>query len=241
MNNNKNVAFKRLPANLVGRDFIVSDVHGYFSLLENLLSMVKFDPAIDRLFIAGDLVDRGPESIRALEWLEKGWVNSVMGNHDYWHLHHDKPMFRDLSEAHGGMWRSRISAPHRDAFIKAVSRLPVAIEVSGRDGQRWGIVHAECAASSWGELVDYLTGKIVLSEPELEDFKQLCMHKFEKIMKANDSIIPGIDELFVGHFSVDDVCYVGNVLYIDTGVYKKTGRLTLLDMHTKERWMAYAY
>ena len=74
---------RRFAANLVGRDFVVGDLHGAFDLLDAAMDRVGFDPECDRLFGVGDLVDRGPDSARALDLLRKPYVHSVLGNHDY--------------------------------------------------------------------------------------------------------------------------------------------------------------
>ena len=58
-----------IPANPIGEDWICSDVHGEFQLLMELLVGSGFEPAKDRLFMLGDVIDRGPESLRALEWV----------------------------------------------------------------------------------------------------------------------------------------------------------------------------
>ena len=50
---------KYIPENTKGRDFVVGDLHGTIHLLQVLLEQVKFDPADDRLFSGGDLIDRG--------------------------------------------------------------------------------------------------------------------------------------------------------------------------------------
>ena len=50
---------KHFPLNDLGRDFIIGDLHGHWSVLERLLEEVSFDKAKDRLFSVGDLVDRG--------------------------------------------------------------------------------------------------------------------------------------------------------------------------------------
>jgi serine/threonine protein phosphatase 1 len=71
-----------LPANSNGRDFVVGDLHGCFDLLDRLLDHARFDPACDRLFSVGDLVDRGPDSLRSLEFLDAPWFYAVKGNHE---------------------------------------------------------------------------------------------------------------------------------------------------------------
>ena len=66
-----------------GRDLVVGDVHGHFATLESALDALGFDDDADRLFSVGDLIDRGPESAQAVEWLESGRITAaVRGNHE---------------------------------------------------------------------------------------------------------------------------------------------------------------
>ena len=53
-----------------GTDWVVGDVHGCFETLRQALAAIDFEQGRDRLFSVGDLIDRGPNSIEALEWLE---------------------------------------------------------------------------------------------------------------------------------------------------------------------------
>ncbi len=50
--------------NNIGNDYVCGDVHGCYDKLQEALDEIGFDPTKDRLFIVGDLVDRGPQS----EW-----------------------------------------------------------------------------------------------------------------------------------------------------------------------------
>jgi hypothetical protein len=74
---------RALPSNQKGRDFVVGDLHGCFDLLDRLLEIVRFDPANDRLFSVGDLVDRCPDSFRCISFLGSPWFHAVEGNHEY--------------------------------------------------------------------------------------------------------------------------------------------------------------
>ena len=73
---------ERHRTNAAGRDFVVGDVHGHFATLERALERVGFERTRDRLFSVGDLVDRGPESERALAWIRERFDAVVMGNHE---------------------------------------------------------------------------------------------------------------------------------------------------------------
>jgi bis(5'-nucleosyl)-tetraphosphatase (symmetrical) len=63
--------------------YIVGDVQGCFSELTELLSTISFNPLHDSLGFAGDLVNRGPDSLGVLR-LATSLKNSfaVLGNHD---------------------------------------------------------------------------------------------------------------------------------------------------------------
>ena len=74
--------FRRFARNAAGRDFVVGDIHGMFPALRELLARAGFDEECDRLFSVGDLIDRGPRSREALEWLAQPWFHAVRGNHE---------------------------------------------------------------------------------------------------------------------------------------------------------------
>lgn len=64
--------------------YLVGDIQGCFSELQSLLERVKFDPSIDELWAAGDIVARGPNSLETIRFI-KSLGNSakmVLGNHD---------------------------------------------------------------------------------------------------------------------------------------------------------------
>ena len=117
-------------------DFVVGDIHGCFEALQIVLKKVGFDPQSDRLISTGDLVNRGPDSLKTLRFcyeLESRFV-TVLGNHD---LH--------LLAVSRGSRLPRISdkfddilqAPDRDKLINWLQRQPLLLKI-----KEYTVVHA---------------------------------------------------------------------------------------------------
>lgn len=64
--------------------YLVGDVQGCFDDLMKLLNLVQFDPHTDHLYLAGDLVSRGPDSLSVLRYVRAlgAHGHTVLGNHD---------------------------------------------------------------------------------------------------------------------------------------------------------------
>ncbi len=64
--------------------YVVGDVQGCYRELRQLLEQVRFDPAKDKLWLAGDIVNRGPDSLQTLRFVKGLGRRAVMvlGNHD---------------------------------------------------------------------------------------------------------------------------------------------------------------
>jgi len=91
-------------------DYLVGDLQGCCDPLERLLQALDFSPSRDRLYLLGDLVNRGPDSLGVLRRLRdlEGSATCLLGNHDL-HL---------LAVAHG------VRKPHRSDTLDAILHAP---------------------------------------------------------------------------------------------------------------------
>lgn len=104
--------------------YAVGDIQGCARPFDALLDQIRFDPARDRLWLVGDLVNRGPDSLGVLRRVIAlgDAVTTVLGNHD---LH--------LLAAAAGIRRPNprdtlapvLAAPDRDALLDWLRRLPL--------------------------------------------------------------------------------------------------------------------
>lgn len=104
--------------------YAIGDIQGCYRELRRLLDLLRFDPSSDRLWLTGDLVNRGPQSLETLRFVRGlgAAAVTVLGNHDL-HLlaaatHAEKLKPQDTLD-------EILSAPDRDELLDWLRRLPL--------------------------------------------------------------------------------------------------------------------
>ena len=104
--------------------YAIGDIQGCYAALRRLLDALSFDPAKDRLWLVGDLVNRGPDSLEVLRFV-RGLGEAaivVLGNHD---LHLLAVASGNAKHAEQSTLESVLAAPDRDELLDWLRRRPL--------------------------------------------------------------------------------------------------------------------
>ena len=224
----------RFEANPAGRDFVVGDIHGCFTLLVALLERTDFDPGRDRLFSVGDLIDRGPESEQALEWLAQPWFHAIRGNHEQMLIDglRDGGEARRLWQTNGGDWFDALPSENSASWIAACKGLPLAIEVELGQGRVAGLAHADTpddwamvqrALQSTGFYADLhdppLAGTLLWARRRAGEIERRRRHGTSWWRRSSPVAVDNIDVVFFGHTPMPAPTRCANTRWLDTGAF----------------------
>ena len=98
--------------------YAIGDIQGCLDELKLLLERIAFDPARDRLWFTGDLINRGPHSAATLRYVRDlgDAAVVVLGNHDLYLLMLDA----GYGKLHRGDTMQEIfEQPDRDELVAA--------------------------------------------------------------------------------------------------------------------------
>jgi serine/threonine protein phosphatase 1 len=228
--------FKSFTKNLTGKDYICSDIHGHFYILEAELKRLGFDERTDRLFCLGDLIDRGDESYHALEWLKKPWFFAIQGNHERMLINALESQSEILWRQWmmwGGDWAEDMGIESLEPFYQAFKELPIAIELTLADNKTVGLVHAELPdVCDWNDVRNLL---LAIAPEKIEVTRETSDMLWKKsqpeltpenIHRAQP--VANIDHVFHGHTIVDNYLTLSNRTFMDLGAYR-SGKIGLLN------------
>lgn len=121
----------------------IGDLQGCLDPTQRLLDRIRFDPASDRLWFCGDLVNRGGESLETLRLVHSLRDNAVMvlGNHDLSLLAIAERREDDQRRVNADLQRV-LFAPDRDVLLDWLRRQPL---LHADRALGWMMVHAGLA------------------------------------------------------------------------------------------------
>jgi len=121
----------------------IGDLQGCYDATRRLLQRIRFDPARDRLWLCGDLVNRGGQSLATLRLVHslRENVACVLGNHDFSLLAIAERSLDDQRKVNADL-QSILFADDRDALLGWLRQQPL-LHIDRSLG--WMMVHAGLA------------------------------------------------------------------------------------------------
>jgi bis(5'-nucleosyl)-tetraphosphatase (symmetrical) len=104
--------------------YAIGDIQGCYVEFQQLLAQIRFDPAKDRLWLVGDLVNRGPDSLQVLRFVKSlgDKAITVLGNHDL----HLLAVAEGTAELHRSDTLDEVlGAPDRDELLAWLRQQPL--------------------------------------------------------------------------------------------------------------------
>jgi len=123
--------------------YVVGDLQGCLKPLKQLLAKVDFKPQHDQLYLVGDLINRGPESLATLRFLyqldqDYNCIKTVLGNHD---LHLLACAFTQREPKRSDTLAEIINANDSQTLLQWLRQQPLALHLQHLNEQ-YLIVHA---------------------------------------------------------------------------------------------------
>lgn len=225
---------RRLTISKSMRTLVIGDIHGQHRALRECLKLCGFDYEKDRLIALGDVCDRGAKVKESIdELLKVRHLVYLLGNHDAWTL--EWAVYGQYSEDWMKQGGAETAASYEgigmpEAHIALLAGAPLYFEEgkrlfvhAGFDAER-GVKGTPWEVFIWDRTLAMEADKLHEVSPEFR--------------------IRGYDEIFIGHtpttlFGETLPRKRCNVWFLDTGA-GVGGKLTIMDIETKQYWQANA-
>jgi len=172
--------------------YLIGDIQGCDSALARLLTQIDFSPSRDRLYVLGDLVNRGPDSAGVLRRLRalQGAAHCLLGNHDL----HLMAVAQGLRKAHRkDTLDGVLHAPDRQDLLNWLRQQSLALQVH-QHGVTVLMVHAGVLPAWTCEKTMALAQEVqaVLRGPDYADF---LAHMYSNLPDQWDEGLQGHERL----------------------------------------------
>ena len=171
--------------------YAIGDVQGCYNELQKLLETIRFDPGKDCLWFAGDLVNRGPDSLATLRFVKGlgGAAVTVLGNHDL-HL---------LALSQGNLKHKAsdqtlapiLNAEDRDELLEWLRRTPLMHHDRALD---YAVIHAGLPPQ-WDIDTALKRAQEVEAALRGEGYSYFCTHMYGNEPSSWSERLEGMDRL----------------------------------------------
>ncbi len=120
--------------------YAIGDIQGCYHAFTALLTRLKFNPKSDKLWLVGDLINRGSGSLEVLRWCyqHQNSIKIVLGNHDL----HALVVAHNIKPAHqGDTLQTIFDAPDSDVLLTWLRHQPLML-AQNVNGHAYVMVHA---------------------------------------------------------------------------------------------------
>ena len=224
--------------------YVIGDIHGALKALHQIIKYIKPDEN-SRLIFLGDYIDGLPESAQVIDFLieldTRFSCIFLKGNHDIWlqewlESGHADPVWLNNDGQSTlrsyGSYSEEEKKRHRDFFRKFQNYY---VDNSQNLFIHAGFTSQQGPAKEMHE--NYLFNDRTLLETAMifKDLKQFHTYNFPERLSL-------FNEIFIGHtptlkFGSEEPIHTANLWDLDTGV-KKNGKLTAMNVKTKEFWQS---
>lgn len=120
--------------------YAIGDIQGCYHAFKALLELIEFDVKRDKLWLVGDIINRGSGSLEVLRWCyaHQESIHMVLGNHDL----HALAVKHQVKKAHKyDTLQSSMDAADSDVLFTWLRHQPL-LHAQNIDGRDYAMVHA---------------------------------------------------------------------------------------------------
>ncbi len=223
----------------MSRTFVMGDIHGNLRAFEQCVEKSSFDNNTDTLIQLGDVSDRYPDTALVVEeLLSIQHLVAIRGNHDSWTNKWFSIGLKDPTWlANGGQetvdsYKKEADKINMDAHHKFFEdQVNYYVDNENRIFVHGGFTHPK------GPKHDLTENQCLWDRSLWEDAQ------IGKKLESKPHVLSGFEEIFIGHTPTlnlfeDQPMNIFNVWNLDTGAGHASGRLTIMDVSTKEYWQS---
>lgn len=172
-------------------DYAIGDVQGCYDALLRLLESISFNDRVDKLWFVGDLVNRGPESLAVLRFIQQLPIQPyiTLGNHD---LHLLSQIYSTSKRTNvDDTLRAILKAPDRDEIGDWLRHQSILIHDA-----RFNMVMTHAGISPQFTLQQAKSAALELEEVlASDDFVDFLSQMYGNLPDQWDEHLTGIDRL----------------------------------------------